>query len=272
MHQDGVPHTIVGEDGTAAVLNNEAAPEFVGYLAELAGIDMPPLRTSFDTIPEGDGGIAGRGFFAPRPFTVNGAIIDAAPTARSAKMARLERACLALRANGSIRWAEVGGIERALWFRTTSELRFSGKTSKEFQVGLTAADPIIRSWAEETAFDAAAPLDIAAASIVNQGTFSAWPRLRVTGALSGALRVKNETTGLQVQFLAALNVPAGGYVEINTDPRVRSAVLNTGANVYGLIDFANTTWPSIQAAPAGNRFTSTLGTRLDVFWRHAWVG
>lgn len=273
-HQLAATYRLTGPSGDVAVFNDSADSDYIGVLTDLAGLDGAPIRESGENLPEADGGVHGSFYRGRRPITLEGIIVASdTPAARNAKIDKLLRAADALRADATLRWTEDGTPERALWLRQNAEPKISGGPGpKRFQLGLVSADAYVRAWAESTVFDEAAPLDIPAASIVNLGNALAWPVLKLTGAATGAITIKNETTGATLQFKSGFSITAGQYVTIDTRPGIRSALRDNGSNYYGLIDFAQSTWPSITAIAAGNRFTASGGTRLDVTWRHAWIG
>jgi hypothetical protein len=276
-HQLSTPYRLTGPDGTIAIFNDPALPpELVGWLTNIAGLDSPPVRFSAESIPEGDGADVDPAYYDGRPVTLTGMIkAGLAATARNALIDRLLRACDANEADATLRWTEDGTPERALWLRQQAEPKITGEAGtprKDFQVALYSEHPMIRSWALQQASDAAAPLDIAAGGIVNLGNRPAYPVVRLYGATAAAPRIRNETTGLDLQFKAGYQVAAGKWVEIDTDPLVRTVIDSDGANQYGQLDLAATAWPAITAIAAGNRWTATSGTRLDLSWRHTWRG
>lgn len=149
-----IPYKITGEDGTVAVLNDPADPNFVGYLNgedALSGIDSPELRDSFAEMSETDGSWAGQSFYTRRPIVMNGKVIPVSAADRNAKLGRLMQACTARFADGTLSWTPSGsGGERVfLKFRTQLPFRAKGGFNKEFQIGLVANDPRIyskRAW------------------------------------------------------------------------------------------------------------------------------
>lgn len=144
----GIPYKITGEDGTVAVLNDPADPNFVGYLDgedALSGIDSPEIRDSFAEMSEADGSWAGQSFYTRRPIVMNGRVIPTSAADRNAKLGRLMRACTARFADGTLSWTPSGGEEVFLKFRTQLPFRAKGGFNKDFQVGLVANDPRIYS-------------------------------------------------------------------------------------------------------------------------------
>lgn len=72
--QFGVPFTVVGPDGTRAVFNNPADPDYVGFLTDVSGLDSAEVRENAEVVAGDDGGIHGDFFYGRRPIVFEGMI------------------------------------------------------------------------------------------------------------------------------------------------------------------------------------------------------
>lgn len=266
-------YTIVGPDGTTAVLNDPTHTDFVGYLVELSGPEGAEVRENASTIVEGDGGRHDRFLLGRKPTSIEVLIPEGTAAMRNARIDKLDLATEALDGDSVMRWTEDGSAwERALWLRRAQPFRITGTRGKRAQLQMVSARPRVLSYAEQTLADAAAPLSLA---VTNDGTKKTHPRIRVTGAAGTTLVVTNTTTGKVIQFKAGA-VPAGAHVDIYTDPLgyLGSSTIVTrdvrdaaAARKYSALDFAATNW--IELVPGANTITASHGTALDVWWRHA---
>lgn len=261
-YEIGIPYTLTGPDGTIAVFNAQGA-NFVGYITDISGLDSALLRDNAEDVVEGDGGVHGDFYEGRRPIVIDFIIPEGTSAQRNAQMDRIERASNALRGDAVLTWQESGtAIVKALWLRKNG-LRFTGGVSKSGQLSMVSADPRILSFAVASVSDPASPLSIPA---TNLGTKNAYPQLRVYGATTSPVTITNVATGRKVVLNYA--IPGGKYVDIFTYPLGRNAVDSDGVRRYSKIDFALTNWPFLSPG-AAETWTSDKGTRLDIFWRHA---
>lgn len=116
------------------------------------------------------------------------------------------------------------------------------------------------------------------ATIVNVGTYGAWPILRIFGPCANpAIYWLDPITllplGPQVVF-TGMNITDGNYVEVNT--KNRTALLNglPSSNQYSFLDFAATTWGPLQPGATVLRFapsSASTDSEVVLLWTPAYL-
>jgi hypothetical protein len=90
-------------------------------------------------------------------------------------------------------------------------------------------------------------------TITNAGDAASPPRIFIRGAIENPV-IRNQTTGEEIHLIG--NIPAGTTVQIDVKNRTVKN-LETGANLYSMVDFATTTWWKIQSG------ANVIGIRGD---------
>lgn len=295
-HEIGAVYTIVGADGTTAVLNSPTDPNFVGYIREIGGLDSADVRESSEDIPQGDGAIHGSFYAGRRPVTIEGFIHADGDNAsvRNGRVDRLLRATLALRGDSLLKWTESGGVARQLSLRRQQPTRISKLRPKDFLVAMVAADPRIVSQAINSGSVSAGalttsgfnfplnfPLDFmevaglaGSISATNAGNGEpggpgALPWFRVDGPITNP-RIRNNTTGKEIRIIGSLS--SSEYLLI--DSRDHTIKLNGSIDRYDLLDFANSEWWELQSGANDVRLLSaaySAPAALTIYWRDSWL-
>lgn len=147
----GAKYTLVGPDGTTVVFNDSSDPNFIGVLSpESSGLDSPDVREDATDATEEDGGHHGDFFEGRRPVVLQGTIIASSATQRNERVGKLKRATRALRRDATLTWKIAGGVEVELALRRQQPLRVTKGYTKDFQVGMVAADIFPKSVADHT--------------------------------------------------------------------------------------------------------------------------
>lgn len=232
-----IPYKITGEDGTVAVLNDPADPNFVGYLDgedALSGIDSPEIRDSFAEMSEQDGSWAGQSFYTRRPIVMNGRVIPTSAADRNAKLGRLMRACTARFSDGILEWTPSGsnGEPVFLRFRTQLPFRAKGGFNKQFQIGLVANDPRIYTKRIYSTLNTTVPED------------NGHSHFKLTGGTVGSPRLQQELilpAGTWDVRLPVCPDTAGGTAQLTVSGTGVTAVTNpttalTPANEWMLVE------------------------------------
>lgn len=274
--QQGAVYTLTGPDGTAAVFNDSAHPNYVGLLTEPpAGLDSPEVRGQTNPVAQGDGAYHGSYFYGFRPVTLTGLIPPNAPVAvLNDRIERLQRASAALRGDAALSWTEAGEpyarVVRQL--RRQQPTRVSGGRQKTFIAQLVSAEHLILSGADLS--DSAGVANGADAVITNDGNGVMAPRISWTppaGAQGprGAI-FENVTTGEQLRIKS--NIEYLATLPLVLDLAARTFTVDGGSK-YGDIDYVNSDWWGL--APGANTIRITdsnlKGGSFTVTYRHAWV-
>ena len=294
MPEIGIPYVITGPDGTRAVLNDDADPDFVGYLDSEKGItgllDGAETRENGEDRVEGDGGVHGPFYEGRRAGTLQGFIWpEPDMTTVNARESKLKRATRALTADGVLSWTPSGGVARRILFRRRERPAIAGRRPKEFQVSLVAADPWVLSTAEsnqvitpgaaagEIGFSSpfSSPFgggwQVSGAGIVTQAGDRPGPwRAVITGPISSP-RLRNNTTGLELRFAIVL---ASGET-LTVDAGAKTVVFGSSTPKYSALDFALSDWWLL--APGANdiRLLSSAysgGAQVQMYWRQCFDG
>lgn len=148
----GAKYTLTGPDGTVAVFNDSASPNFVGILSpESSGLDSADVRESAVDAVEEDGGVHGNFYYGRRPVVLQGTIIATSAEDRNKKAAKIQGASNAMRGDATLKWTPVGGEELELKLRRQQPVRFTKGFVKEFQIPLVSSDAEIFSAVATTA-------------------------------------------------------------------------------------------------------------------------
>jgi hypothetical protein len=292
--EQGAVYEIIAANGSRAVLNDAASPDFVGYLkSPPTGLERGGVRENAEVLPEADGGVHGAFYRDRLPFTLNGLIDTSVDGPNSAAQDRLLRATNALRADALLRWVPstiVEGVQVA--FREQQPTRISDRRPKTFLVAGVAEDPFVYSQTlKSTIIDPGAvgaggfsspltsPLTSTAptagqASVLNDGSAETWPLLTIRGPCVNAI-VTNFTLGLSIAFTFTL--AAGEYLQVDTNPRRRTVKFGTSpatlSSRYNALDFANSRWWPLISGVNDVRisFASfSAGAQVQLDYRDAW--
>lgn len=148
----GCKYTLTGPDGTIAVFNDSADPNFVGILSpESSGLDSPDVREDAQDSVEDDGGIHGDFFYGRRPVVLQGTIIASSVTNRNEKVDKIKRASNALRGDATLKWKPTGATEEVeLKLRRQQPLRVTKGYVKDFQIPMVSASAVIVGASEKS--------------------------------------------------------------------------------------------------------------------------
>jgi len=273
----GATYTLVGPDGTRAVLNDASDGDFIGYVTDMTGLDSAEVRESADDRSMIDGGAHGRFLYGRRPLTISGVIAESTVEDRNLKITRLLRSIDAMASDGAMSWTPTGGLPVSVTYRRQQAPRISGRVPKEFQVQLVSADPRIYAVTPSSQTAAVTVTSGTAASLtcVNLGSAPAPPVITLTGPMTNP-RVRNVPAGPTSVNAGVLQldatITAGQTVVIDASD---GTIIRTtdGANLYGKLNFTASQWWSLEAG--SNLVTvegGTYGTgaAVTVGWSHAW--
>lgn len=154
MADVGVQYVLTTPDGT--ITFNQFTDPFNGqdqfYLSEIRGLGAPALRTPFDNIPLGDGGLIHDFWKGPRHITMDGTILvqstqvmDSIVVIRNSMEEDLTAALESiLRANGTLVFTPQGLAQRTFTVNYEVPLEFvhsNNYLSLDFSFGLIAGEP-----------------------------------------------------------------------------------------------------------------------------------
>jgi hypothetical protein len=277
----GAVYTIVGPDGSRAVLNDPADPDFVGFLTgddAVTGLERAGVREAADALPEADGGVHGRFLYDRLTFTLKGIIPPDGTIAQwAAKQDRLLAATDAMRGDSTLSWTSASGIGVRVRFRQQQPTRITGRRPKTFMVAGVCEASTVESSLEVASVLVPASTGVVAAgkparsgSVVvnNVGNADAWPSLFVQGPVAGATTVRvlhssGDLRSFTVNRLLAGGSPNERYV-LEASPRRRSLSLLTFAsgkeetfNAYDRLNVTGGRWPRFLPG------TSTVTVEID---------
>lgn len=284
-------YTLTGPDGTIAVFNDTADPNYVGVLTEITGLDSPDVRESAEDLVEFDGGVHGSFYYGRRPMTLTGIMLNPATVAeRNLRQQRLSRASDAMRGDATLTWQPSGEPQQYVKVRRQQPLRVTGAWQKQFQLAVVASDPRVYSFALSTLTAAtadpgastagrsyphlfnrayAAALPLGQLLVTNAGTSSTYPIVYINGPGNNPV-ISNFTTGQSLYLNYSL--AAGEYLAV--DMLNRTVYLNGTASRYGAVDFARSSWWPLLPGVNDLRIafdTYLSGSSLRVDWRDAWL-
>lgn len=295
MALNDTTYAFTGPDGTRAVVNDPADPDFVGYLNADNGIvgllDGPDERENVGDLVAGDGGWQGPNYAGRLAGTINGFFDPAASRAQVVALKRkLWRATAGRRADVQMVWTppDVGYACRLLLRRNQKPVE-SDRWPKRFQIALTQADHRITSSGEQQllivpgaaggelgfASPISDPLSttygVAGSSIaLNSGDVPAAWRATLTGPIVNPVMLNN-TTGEFVRLLWSL--AAAETLDVSTYGTYPTILLGGTSDVYRAYDFAGgSVWWSLDPAENDIRLLCTSwspGAQLSFRWRHA---
>lgn len=292
--QQGLVYELLGPDGTRAVINNPADPDYIGFLDEPpTGLERAGVRENAEALTGNDGGSHGAFLRDRLAWTLKGLIPpEGAPGGTwVTRQDRLLRATNALRVDGELRWTppEVGEVVRVR-FREQQPTRITGKRPKAFMVAGVCEEATVETLLERVANIAptvasssgfSSPLKSPLVSLSNApagvtidavGRAIAWPVLVVNGPCTNPI-LTNATTGQSIVLTYGLE--AGERLVLNTHPRRRSILLNgdAGASRYAALQWGPSSWWGL--APGLNDVrlslaTYSVGASLEIHYRDTW--
>lgn len=293
--EHGLKYTIVGPDGTRAVLNDTTDADFVGFLTPrdsggVTGLERANVRENADTLPDADGGVHGIFRRDRLSFTLQGIIPpDTGTDSWVGRQAKLLRATDALASDATLQWTPSSAPAVQVAFRAQQPTRITGARPKQFMVAGVSQDPA--AYSQSLNFSSltptgavgggfssplTSPLGSSATAtgalvVSNAGSIETWPELTIYGPCSNPSIVNSTNGGFGIYLTYTL--ASGEYLVINTSPRARSVKLDGTGNRYSAIDWTRSTWWSL--LPGNN--TLQLGfssysspASLEVRWRDAW--
>ncbi len=285
MYQTATTWDLTGSDGTVVTFAPDGTSAFV--IQDVTGFDSPNVRENVEDLPEADGAVAGDFYFGSRPVTFSGVINATSSSARNQAVVGLQRALRGLRGDITI-LSHPDGLPAMRAKGRLQNVRVTGGFTKNFQIGIVCADPLIYSqtlnartatgaasttgatfpWTFPVSFGAGSGA-LLTVSVTNAGNFNSPPVLRVYGPVVNPA-IKNLTTLEDLTF-ANLTLGAGEWVEV--DMNLRTAVKNDATNQYSRILFPGSEWFGL--IPGSNtlelRAASGGTTQLDVSWYDVWA-
>lgn len=294
MAQIGIPYELIGPDGTRAVFNDKADPDFVGFLDGengVTGLDGADVRESAEDIVEGDGGAHGNFYIGRRNVTLQGMIdpdgVDIVTVMQREQ--RIKRASRALRADAVLRWQQADRPLCRLSVRRQSKPSISGRRPKQVQLAFVSADWRVYSDEEHAlaalgsgppdngglTFDMPFDIDfvglgngIAQIQALNTGDAMTPPTFRIDGPIDSPT-LYNATTGKAM--LLTTTLAFGEFLQV--DVAARSILYNGVTNLYQAFAYGVSDW--IELAPGNNDlriltpgYSPPAG--FTVYWRDAW--
>lgn len=286
---------IVGPDGTRAVLQNAADPDFCAYLDADNGLtgllDSADVRESRDNRVEGHGAVQGNNWLAGRSGTIQGIIIPepdmATYNAREQKLKRATRG-LSAASPSVMTWTPDGSVQRRILLYRQGRFTTSGRRPKAFAVAMSSPDAYIYSADEQSQVITPAgtssggfssplrsPLtsvysQAAQSYVLNQGDAETWPRLVIQGPISNPTLLNN-STGLS--WTLSYTLAAGETLTV--DSAKRTVVFGASTNRFSAYaaNFSANAWWSLLAGTNDIRLLSAsfaTGAQVTVYFRHAW--
>lgn len=288
--EQGAVYEIIGPDGTRAVINDPADPDFVGFLTSPpTGLERAGVRENAEDIPEADGGIHGDFLYGRLTWTLQGIVPPDGPSSWLARQDRLLVATDAMRSDAELRWTPSEGVPVRVRFRQQQPTRITDRRPKQFLVagvcegsGVEAQGPTLATVTPDVvtpqgfvSFPLTFPLGGMGSAPVgvlatNLGRSVAWPTITIYGPCMNP-RITNATTGRTI--VLAYTLSAGESLVIDTEPRSRSVRLNGQANRYSAVDFLNTSWWGLVPGQNDIRLglsSFSAGCRMDIEWRDTW--
>jgi hypothetical protein len=256
----GAKYTLTGPDGTIAVFNDSADPNFVGVLSpESSGLDSPDVREDAHDRTEDDGGIHGNFYYGRRPVVLQGTIIASTETARAERIEKLMRATNAMRADATLKWQPTGATEEVeLKLRRQQPLRITKGFVKDFQAAMVSADSSFYGATVTKTYEySKSPLTMSPSSVVEDAAVgtAAWIEVlnaagegggtAITtvsaGALSKYLKVNFKTKeqipikatilGIEIQIRGRFNALEAGAAFVDNSVRVYKEGVRSGSDL-----------------------------------------
>lgn len=284
MNRCGCPVTLTL---TLGALSLDLMDPVNGFFIAQVDLGFPNVREVSTNRPDADGVIDETRWVGPRVVSVTGKVQGDTVLSRSARLG-----LLAPFLDPSVRPVLVYAIDgdqpaRQLTLRGSDwSTPLDDPWVSDFHVAWKTADS---SWAaSDQLHTVSVPASIVAqgrtytwtpprhypagsqitAPAVNTGNRPTRPVFRVDGPITGPVIYGGGT----ISFLPAFAVPAGRYVSI--DCGTRTVLLDGLYNVFGQVDFLNTTWPVFLPGVQNNiqlqGSATGPSTLLTCTWRDAW--
>ncbi len=284
------------QDGTRAVLNDDTDLDFVGYAAEVTGLEGAEVReNSVDNI-EADGALHGEFYQGRRPVTITAAIGgNVTPATRNARQGRWFNASRALRRRGvahreaALRWQPDGAAaEMYTRLRRQQKPTVSGLQLKEASIAMIADDPRIYgtymrgvqhtpagSGTAGRTYDRSYNVNFNWAAqrgtftVTNIGDGDAPVIIELENAMALAA-IQNLTTEEEI----SLNGATVNGETITIDTLAKTVTLQDGTNLFDRVEIPRTRWWGL--APGINTIsflaeTFDASARVRVYHRPAWA-
>lgn len=253
----------VGQDGTRAVLNDEADADFVGHASEVTGLEDADVRENTADLIQEDGAIHGEFYQGRRPFTITAQVGgNTTVTTRNLRIGRLQAAARALRRTGishregALIWQPTGYPEMALRFRKQAPIRSSGQMIKDIPIAGVADDPRIygtilrsaeiipagtgvsgRTYDRSYAINPEWSPSRGTVQATNVGDADVPVRITLRGSMSG-VAVINRTTEEEIALTGSL----GTSDVLVLDTKRKTITLNGTMNAYDWLELPRSRW------------------------------
>lgn len=289
-------YALVLRDGTSQQLTLEGAPadpESCFLLQTVQGLDGGDVRDNVLPLADRDGDYLGVPRSAGRTYSVEGLIVGV-DRADMRTRERLLRAAVAvsgptwsMRVDGRVGDPEplIAAVRTSSPFRAADGAADS-RRFKAFAFTLRSPDAVLYGIAERSqailpvvgtggfSFPFSFPLSFAGASspgdlVVNDGTASTWPVLRIYGPITNPV-VENLSSGERLVF--ATTVAAGTFLEVDSAARTITLGGDPTQRRYSSLNrSASSWWPLYPGANAIRLLASTSAApaRLEIRYRNA---
>jgi hypothetical protein len=168
-----------------------------------------------------------------------------------------------------------GNPERMLTVRAAAfTWPIQGPYQRSMQLQFVAADPVCYSPTVQTAVDLPGG---GSTTLFSAGDLPVRPLFRITGPVTAPDMTLTPTSGpvWHIRFLPAFTIPAGHYVDVDTDHRTVLADGDPAQGRLSSLDWTLTSWQSIpprQATFMAFAGTATSGaTQVQAFWQDGYL-
>jgi hypothetical protein len=260
--------------GSATVQLEDLA---AGYVCQNLDLGWPDIREVKNGRPDRDGLDDRTQLFGGRPVTAQitaltgaGATIDAVAASFAPFMVPSARPVLHYVLDRS------GAAERTVTLRSAGYAwQVAGPYQRDIHLAWIAADPYVYDPAVQTASTtpAGAGADISAA-----GDTGVWPRLQITGPVTGADLTFTPSLPpvWHLAFLSSFTVAAGHYIDIDTGARTVYLDGDPAKPRLSSLDWTRSTWQWVPPAPNTTTMTlsgtaTTGATNVTATWQDAYL-
>lgn len=290
-------YILIGPDGTRAVFNAPADPDFVGYLDPTNGItgllDTADVIESFAQRVEGDGATQGNQYLGRRTGSLQGIILsDPNPTATNANVTKLKRASRAMKGGSpaQLLWTPDGGAQQVMFVYRQGRVAITGRRPKNFVLPLSSPFEYVYSAALHSVslplgavlgdLGFSSPISspfgtvynaTAQGFISNAGDAPAWPIFVLNGPMTNPVLLNN-TTGLS--WMLTASIAQGSQMVVDT--YLRTVTLQTpltfGNTPNNYVPNPGFEYDAVGSAPLGYGNTINAAATRTVVASNAFTG
>lgn len=235
-----------------------------GYRVSSFDVSFPTVRDVVAPLPTRDGDYDSTRLFGPRNVTVAGTLLSSGAGSRQKALEDLAWWCqprlrprmvYAVDADCAPRWLGLRGSQLGA--------PYSDAKQSKFTVAWVAPDPIARALSTQTATINPG----ATGSVVNAGSYRAWPVLDIYGPCEDPVVTWVSPAAGAVAF-TGLSVGAGHFVRVDTSAQTAQLDPPSGPSRYPP-DFRTTRWAGLEPGTTSLRFTASSSSspaRVVVTW------